>query len=53
MMDEIKPHSDIESDDAGSIIDDFPKVETPFLDDPAVRPVSPVSSNNRPVSPTT
>tara|TARA_E500000318_G_scaffold85894_1_gene82219 strand:+ start:4925 stop:6094 length:1170 start_codon:yes stop_codon:yes gene_type:complete len=52
MMDEIKPHSDVESDDSGSIIDDFPKVETPFLDDPTVRPASPVSSNTRPTSPT-
>ena len=28
-------------------------VETPFLNDPSVRPVSPVSSNNTSVSPTT
>lgn len=51
MMDEIKPHSDVESDDSGSIIDNFPQVETPFMDDSTVRPVSPVSSNTRPVSP--
>ena len=51
MMDEIKPHSNVDSTDGGGF--DFPKVETPFLDDPAVRPVSPVSSNNMPVSPTT
>jgi len=52
MMDEIKPHSNIESDDAGNIIDDFPKVETPFLDDSSVRPVSPVAGNAN-VSPAT
>jgi hypothetical protein len=51
MMDEIKPHSDVESDDSGNIIDDFPKVETPFMDDSTIRPVSPVSSNTRPISP--
>jgi DNA polymerase III gamma/tau subunit len=50
MVDEIKPHSNIESNDAGGIMD-IPRVETPFLNDPSVRPVSPVSSNNRSVSP--
>jgi len=46
MVDEIKPHSNIESNDAGGIMD-IPRVETPYLDQPGVRPVSPVS-----VSPT-
>ena len=51
-VDEITPHSDVESNDAGGF-EDIPQVETPFLNDPAVRPVSPVSSNNQSMSPTT
>ena len=43
-VDEITPHSDVGGTDGGGF--DFPKVETPFLNDPSVRPVSPVSSNN-------
>jgi len=49
-MDEIKPHSMIESDDAGGFIDqqpDFPRVETPY-DATTVSPAGPA----RPVSPT-
>ena len=32
MVDEIKPHSDVQSDDGGGFIEetDFPKVETPY-----------------------
>ena len=44
-MDDIKPHSNVGSTDGGGF--DIPRVETPFLNDPSVRPVSPVS-----VSPT-
>lgn len=49
-MDEIKPHSMVQSDDAGGFIDqpDFPRVETPFDATTAspngpARPVSPVN----------
>jgi outer membrane biosynthesis protein TonB len=47
-MDEIKPHSMVQSDDAGGFIDqpDFPRVETPF-DATIVSPNGPA----RPVSP--
>jgi hypothetical protein len=47
-MDEIKPHSMVQSDDAGGFIDqpDFPRVETPF-DATTVSPNGPA----RPVSP--
>lgn len=51
-VDEITPHSNVESNDAGGF-EDIPQVETPFFDNPSVRPVSPVSSNNQSISPTT
>ena len=41
-VDQIKPHSMVESTDDGGF--DFPKVETPFLNDPSVRPVSPAGA---------
>jgi hypothetical protein len=44
-MDEIKPHSNVGSTEGGGF--DIPRVETPFPDQPGIRPVSPVS-----VSPT-
>jgi len=49
-VDEIKPHSDVGDTNDGGF--DFPKVETPFLDDTSVRPVSPVAGNAN-VSPAT